>query len=105
MDALDNYSFIKQQCCKKIVSVFEEIYLSTVQDILLMTAVIHWQYFLGILAIFLRQKFSYMYIVFHLTCLKMCCVSESSFTITFWGIFELIIMESGAEGTLFSGFH
>ena len=39
---------VKQQCGTwQIVSVFEEIHLFTVQDILLMTAVVHWQVFFG----------------------------------------------------------
>ena len=41
---------VKQQCGTWqiiIVSVFEEIHLFTVQDILLVTAVIHWQVFFG----------------------------------------------------------
>ena len=49
------------------------------------------RYFLGILAMFLRQKFGY--IVFHLTCLKTPCITEFPM-ITFWGIFEVIMKES-----------
>ena len=52
------------------------------------------RYFLGILAMFLRQKFGY--IVFHLTF----CITES-LMITFWGIFEVIMKESGGRRNSF----